>query len=138
MYYIYTYTVLDLQCNCACLPYNAADVWLLKVLFVAQFLKPFTCLAQLQFGESDKVFWVRIVRNDVMVRVGGGWDQLEKYSDPLYPYESKITVNVIWQCNESFLHIMDVYEIDFQNRNNIANLNSQATLYLLLKASCRS
>ena len=57
-------------------------------------------LFHLQFGESQKLRLVRILRSTVMVRVGGGWLALDEFlvkNDPCrgkYHYNIKIYIYI--------------------------------------------
>lgn len=52
----------------------------------------------LQFGDSQKLRLVRILRSTVMVRVGGGWVALDEFlvkNDPCRGKQFKFKANII-------------------------------------------
>ena len=77
----------------------------------------------MQFGCSDKKYKVRILRKTVMVRVGGGWEPLEKFLSKHDPCRKtsklkvKLAIFIIKMCihvnAESSTH---QYKIRFTNR----------------------
>ena len=55
---------------------------------------PFCCLVPLQFGDSQKLRMVRILRSNVMVRVGGGWESLREFLMKNDPCRCESTGNI--------------------------------------------
>ena len=48
----------------------------------------------MRFLDTDQIFWVRMVGDAVMVRVGGGWELLETFLDRHGSPQSKIVVSL--------------------------------------------
>ncbi|KAG8197219.1 hypothetical protein JTE90_011374 [Oedothorax gibbosus] len=86
---------------------------------VAELLNRCSCPAQFpmlrvgdgkyRIGETQLLIFVRILRNHVMVRVGGGWDTLEHYLDKHDPCRCKsgrrISVNRVSPSNSGSIHV---------------------------------
>lgn len=64
--------------------------------------------AKLQFGDSQKLRLVRILRSTVMVRVGGGWVALDEFllkNDPCRGKYSSQTFNLRDICRRSEIRL---------------------------------
>ncbi|XP_015909292.1 GAS2-like protein pickled eggs [Parasteatoda tepidariorum] len=86
---------------------------------VAELLNRCSCPAQFpmirvgdgkyRIGETQLLIFVRILRNHVMVRVGGGWDTLEHYLDKHDPCRCKsgrrISVNRVSPSNSGSIQV---------------------------------
>ncbi|XP_055940618.1 GAS2-like protein pickled eggs [Argiope bruennichi] len=86
---------------------------------VAELLNRCSCPAQFpmirvgdgkyRIGETQLLIFVRILRNHVMVRVGGGWDTLEHYLDKHDPCRCKsgrrISVNRVSPSNSGTIQV---------------------------------
>ncbi|GIX73479.1 GAS2-like protein 1 [Caerostris extrusa] len=89
------------------------------VVRVAELLNRCSCPAQFpmlrvgdgkyRIGETQLLIFVRILRNHVMVRVGGGWDTLEHYLDKHDPCRCKsgrrISVNRVSPSNSGTIQV---------------------------------
>lgn len=64
------------------------------------------CGAHFQFGDSQKLRLVRILRSTVMVRVGGGWIALDEFLVKNDPCRGKLT------SATCYMHIIMLLQID--------------------------
>lgn len=72
--------------------YRVSQYWLSEINSVTKFIHS----GFFQFGDSQKLRLVRILRSTVMVRVGGGWVALEEFLLKNDPCRGKYTtLNII-------------------------------------------
>lgn len=80
-----------------------------NIAYVTLFL--FSCITEflncffIQFGESQKLRLVRILRSTVMVRVGGGWVSLDEFLLKNDPCRGKFIVIFMNQHRPSFIYL---------------------------------
>lgn len=94
----------------------------------------------MQFGDSQKLRLVRILRSTVMVRVGGGWVALDEFlvkNDPCRGKSksmSKTISSIIHfvqrQCQTNRVHCLAFYVKEFHNQTELLRKFLQFSLYL--------
>lgn len=72
-----------------------------------------------QFGESQKLRLVRILRSTVMVRVGGGWVGLDEFLVKNDPCRGRTQFAYIMQNKRVIKYIISIIRILFANANRI-------------------